>query len=163
MGVIVRPTTNEDHQLLSDLLVRRWTSPQILIDGDLIDASRLPGFLAMDKGELAGAVTVIKREREWEILTLDSLHRWGGIGTSLLDAVVKEALEYQIPRLLVRTSNDNLDAFRFYQRRRFRLEKVVPDVIDEERKLKPEIPLSGLYGIPLHDEVIFSRDLREGE
>ena len=60
---------------------------------------------------------------------------------------------------MVRTSNDNLDAFRFYQRRGFRLERIVQGVIDDERELKPEIPLTGEYGIPLHDEVVLGRSL----
>ncbi|MTI19015.1 GNAT family N-acetyltransferase [Rhodobacteraceae bacterium RKSG542] len=159
MSVVVKTIGDEDRELLTELLVRRWTSPDILIEGEMIDASQLPGFLAFQDGRLVGAVTLIKRAHEWEILTLDSLQRWGGVGTILLDAVVDTALELGMPRLLVRTSNDNLDAFRFYQRRGFRLEKVVQGVIDEERKLKPEIPATGLHGIPIRDEVVFARPL----
>ncbi|WP_029059105.1 GNAT family N-acetyltransferase [Stappia stellulata] len=157
MAVSIRATTEDDRPAVVDLLTRRWTSPEILIEGEMIDGSRLPGFLAEDDGEVAGLVTLIKRDAEWEILTLDSLSRWSGVGTLLLNSVVGSAVESGIRRLLVRTSNDNLDAFRFYQRRGFRLEKVVPGAIDEERKLKPEIPLSGEYGIPIHDEVVFAR------
>jgi hypothetical protein len=42
------------------------------------------------------------------------------------------------------TSNDNLDAIRFYQRR---------GAIDDARKLKPQIPKLGHFAIPLHDEI----------
>lgn len=159
MAVSIRPTREEDHAAMVDLLTRRWTSPEILIEGEMIDGSRLPGFIAEDDGEMVGLVTIIKRESEWEILTLDSLNRWGGVGTLLLNAVVGSALENGIRRLMVRTSNDNLDAFRFYQRRGFRLEKVVLGAIDEERRLKPEIPLTGEYRIPIHDEVVFARTI----
>lgn len=160
MTVTIRAKTEDDHAAAVDLLTRRWTSPEILIEGEMIDASRLPGFIAVDEaGEIVGLVTLIQREREWEILTLDSLNRWGGVGTLLLKAVVGAAVESGIRRLLVRTSNDNLDAFRFYQRRDFRLEKLVPGAIDEERKLKPEIPMLGEYGIPIRDEVVFARRL----
>ncbi|MCA1299295.1 GNAT family N-acetyltransferase [Stappia indica] len=159
MAVSIRPTREDDHAAVVDLLTRRWTSPEILIEGEMIDGSRLPGFIAEDDGEMVGLVTIIKRESEWEILTLDSLNRWGGVGTLLLNAVVGSALENGIRRLMVRTSNDNLDAFRFYQRRGFRLEKVVFGAIDEERRLKPEIPLTGEYRIPIHDEVVFARTI----
>ncbi|MDD7910188.1 MULTISPECIES: GNAT family N-acetyltransferase [Pseudovibrio] len=159
MAVVIRPIEEQDRDLVVDLLVRRWTSPDILIEGEMIDASRLPGYLALEDGRLVGLVTLIKRDAEWEILTLDSLQRWGGVGTMLLDAVVDSALAENIPRLMVRTSNDNLDAFRFYQRRGFRLERVVQGAIDEERKQKPEIPVTGLHGIPIRDEVVFGRPL----
>ena len=160
MGVTIREKSEADHEAVVELLTRRWTSPQILIEGELIDGSLLPGFIAEDtQGETAGLVTLIKREREWEILTLDSLSRWSGVGTLLLNAVIGSALEQGIRRLMVRTSNDNLDAFRFYQRRGFRIEKIVTGAIDEERKLRPEIPMLGEYGIPIHDEVVFARSL----
>ncbi|WP_417672231.1 GNAT family N-acetyltransferase [Roseibium sp.] len=159
MSVEIRPIEDEDHGAVHRLLTDRWTGPEILLDGQMVDASRLPGYVAIAGPELAGLVTVIKRPGEWEILTLDSLSRWAGTGTLLLDAVVKEAREAGIKRLTVRTSNDNLDAFRFYQRRDFRIERIAPGVIDKERSQKPEIPMRGDYGIPIHDEVLFARTL----
>ncbi|MFN4169760.1 MAG: GNAT family N-acetyltransferase [Pannonibacter phragmitetus] len=159
MAVIIRPIEDKDRASLAQLLEERWAGVEILLDGVMVDASALPGFLAEDDGQLAGAVTVIRRESEWEILTLDSLSRWAGTGSQLLDAVVNDARGHGMTRLMVRTSNDNLDAFRFYQRRGFRLERIVQGVIDDERELKPEIPLTGEYGIPLHDEVVLGRSL----
>ena len=91
MGVIIRPIEDKDRPALAQLLEERWAGVEILLDGAMVDASALPGFLAEDDGQLAGAVTVIRRESEWEILTLDSLSRWAGTGTQLLDAVVSEA------------------------------------------------------------------------
>lgn len=158
MAATIREIEDRDHAAVVDLLTRRWTSPLQLLDGAMVDASKLPGYLAEEEnGELVGLVTIIQRDEEWEILTLDSLGRQSGVGTLLLNAVVGGAVEQGIRRVTVRTSNDNLDAFRFYQRRGFRLEKVVPGVIDEERKQKPEIPLTGEYGIPIHDEIVFAR------
>ncbi|MEP3431065.1 MAG: GNAT family N-acetyltransferase [Roseibium sp.] len=159
MSVTIRATTAEDHPDVLKLLLQRWTSPDILIDGEMIDASRLPGYTAWSNNELVGLVTLIKRENEWEILTLDSINRWGGVGSLLLDAAIDEIKSTGIDRLTVRTSNDNLDAFRFYQRRGFRLERIGQGVIDRERELKPSIPLRGDYGIEIHDEVLFALSL----
>ena len=159
MPILIRAIEDTDRPAVTQLLTQRWTSPEILIEGEMIDASALPGFLAEDGDDLVGLVTLIKRETEWEILTLDSLSRWAGTGTQLLDAVVQDARRQGLTRLMVRTSNDNLDAFRFYQRRGFRLERVVPGVIDAERRLKPEIPIIGEYGIPLHDEIVLGREI----
>ncbi|MEM5585428.1 MULTISPECIES: GNAT family N-acetyltransferase [unclassified Roseibium] len=159
MSVVIRRITDSDKEAVFRLLADRWAGPEMLLDGETIDASSLPGFVAYDGDELVGLVTLIKRDGEWEILTLDSLSRWGGTGTLLLDAVVDDARANGIGRLIVRTSNDNLDAFRFYQRRGFRLERIAQGVIDAEREKKPEIPLRGDYGIEIRDEVLFSRML----
>jgi GNAT superfamily N-acetyltransferase len=159
MSVVIRPIRDDDYEAVRELLTSRWAGPEILLDGEMVDATRLPGYTAYAGGDLVGLVTLIKRDGEWEILTLDSLSRWGGTGTLLLDAVIDEARSAGINRLTVRTSNDNLDAFRFYQRRGFRLENVAQGVIDREREEKPEIPLRGDYGIEIHDEVLFARAL----
>ncbi|WP_428646048.1 GNAT family N-acetyltransferase [Roseibium sp.] len=159
MSVVIHRITEDDKEAVFQLLTERWASPEMLLDGEIIDATSLPGYTAYDGSDLVGLVTLIKRDNEWEILTLDSLSRWGGTGTLLLDAVIEEARASGINRIVVRTSNDNLDAFRFYQRRRFRLERVVQGVIDAEREKRPEIPLRGDYGIEIHDEVLFARTL----
>jgi hypothetical protein len=51
------------------------------------------------------------------------------------------------------TTNDNLDALRFYQKRGFRIAGVRPNALDLSRRIKPEIPLVGEDGIPLRDEI----------
>lgn len=159
MSVTIRPIEEDDREAVRKLLTDRWAGPEILLDDEMVDASKLPGFVALDEGELVGLVTLIERPEEWEILTLDSLSRWSGTGTLLLNAVIELARGDGMKRLTVRTSNDNLDAFRFYQRRGFRLERIVQGVIDKERELKPDLPLRGDYGIEIHDEVLLARTL----
>ncbi|ASP34040.1 GNAT family N-acetyltransferase [Labrenzia sp. VG12] len=159
MSIVTRRITEDDKDAVYQLLAERWAGPEMLLDGEIVDASSLPGFVAYAGDELVGLVTLIKRDQEWEILTLDSLNRWHGTGTLLLNAVVDDAKASGIDRLTVRTSNDNLDAFRFYQRRGFRLERIAQGVIDAEREKKPEIPLRGDYGIEIRDEVLFARSL----
>lgn len=159
MSVTIRPIEDADHEAVHELLTNRWAGPEIQLDGEMVDASRLPGYVSIAGQELVGLITLIKRTTEWEILTLDSLSRWAGTGTLLLDAVVEEARSAGLDRLTVRTSNDNLDAFRFYQRRGFRLERIAQGVIDDERDLNPEIPLRGDYGIEIRDEVLFARTI----
>ena len=159
MSIVTRRIADADKEAVFQLLADRWAGPEMLLDGEIIDASALPGFVAYAGDELVGLVTLIKRDHEWEILTLDSLNRWHGTGTLLLNAVVDDARASGVDRLTVRTSNDNLDAFRFYQRRGFRLERIAQGVIDAEREKKPDIPLRGDYGIEIRDEVLFARSL----
>ena len=56
-------------------------------------------------------------------------------------------------RFWVVTTNDNVDALRFYQRRGFRLAELRTGAVDRSRQEKPQIPRTGDYGIPLHDEI----------
>ena len=58
------------------------------------------------------------------------------------------------------TTNDNVDALRFYQRRGFVLTALRPGAVDQARRsLKPEIPLVGDHDIPLRDELELERTL----
>ena len=52
-------------------------------------------------------------------------------------------------------TNDNGPAIDFYQRRGMRLVAVHPNPLELSRRLKPEIPLTGLGGLPLRDELGF--------
>ena len=87
------------------------------------------------------------------MVTFNSTVEGQGIGTALLEAVKLAAVEAGCNRLWVITTNDNWPALRYYQKRGFRLRAVYPDALDHSRKLKPEIPLFGLEGIPLRDEI----------
>ncbi|TME09284.1 MAG: GNAT family N-acetyltransferase, partial [Chloroflexi bacterium] len=51
------------------------------------------------------------------------------------------------------TTNDNLHALRFYQKRGFTLVTVHRNAVDAARQMKPRIPLIGDDQIPLHDEI----------
>ena len=97
---------------------------------------------------------------ECELVTLDALHKGEGIGSVLLVRVSEEAARQSCRRLWLVTTNDNLDAIRFYQRRGMRLVAVHPGAVDDAREMKPSIPETGNYGIPLHDELEF--ELRLG-
>jgi len=80
-----------------------------------------------------------------------------GIGTALLGFVVGALGGFTELRLT--TTNDNVDALRFYQRRGFRLTALRPGAVDLARREKPAIPLVGAHGIPLHDELELTLEL----
>lgn len=90
-------------------------------------------------------------DNKLEIVSLNSTLEKQGIGSKLIEEVKKLAKDKNLESVWLVTSNDNIDAFRFYQKRGFRITKVYPDAIDEARKTKPEIPEIGDYGIPLKD------------
>ena len=119
------------------------------------DASRLPGFACDEGGALVGLATFELRGGECELVTLDALRPGAGIGSALLAAVAEEAARRRARRLWLITTNDNLTAIRFYQRRGMRLVAVHAGAVDEARQIKLSIPMTGEHGIPIRDELEF--------
>jgi ribosomal protein S18 acetylase RimI-like enzyme len=120
--------------------------------GELIDVLALPGFVADRDGRLVGIVCYRRDGRDCELAFIAASERQQGIGSALLEAVVGGVAGCD--RIWLVTTNDNLDALRFYQRRGFCLSELHPGAVDEARlTLKPRISTSGAYGIPLRDEV----------
>jgi ribosomal protein S18 acetylase RimI-like enzyme len=106
-----------------------------------------------DGDECVGLVTYELDGLACEIVTIDALREGEGIGTTLLKAVEDAAREAGCERVQLLTTNNNLRALAFYQKRGFRLVRLVPGALDEERKLKPSIPLIDEHGLPIRDEL----------
>ena len=56
-------------------------------------------------------------------------------------------------QIVVITTNDNLNALAFYQKRGFLLSKLYCGAFDNIRKVKPNLPELGENNIPLNDEI----------
>ena len=129
-------------------------SLQVARRGELLDPLDHPAMLAWVGDVLVGVATYVVDGKACELLTLHAQHQFAGVGTALVEAVVRAAREAGCRRLWVVTTNDNVDALRFYQRRGFRLTQLRPGAVDVSREtLKPEIPPVGAHGIPLRDEL----------
>lgn len=147
------PSRPEHRPALEDFL-GGWNTLRVARRGVLVDALEHPAVLAWSEGELRGVATYVVDGADCELLTLHAATRLTGVGSALLTAVQDIARDAGCRRLWVVTTNDNVDALRFYQRRGFRLALVRPGAVDRSRELlKPEIPRSGAHGIPLRDEL----------
>ena len=130
--------------------------------GELVDSLDHPALLAWSGDDLLGVATYVIRGIECELLTLHAGMRFDGTGSALVAAVQEVARQSGCTRLWVVTTNDNVDALRFYQRRGFRLSHLRAGAVDESRAtLKPEIPRTGAHGIPLRDELELEMDLSD--
>jgi hypothetical protein len=152
-GLLIRELGDAERDWASRLLAERWGSPRIIGLGAVHEADRLPGLIAIRGGEPIGLATYTLDGATCDLVTLDALEPLKGIGTALLEGVVQRARAAGCARVRLVTTNDNLQALRFYQRRGFRLARVHPGAVDASRRLKPEIPGVGWMGIPLRDEV----------
>jgi GNAT superfamily N-acetyltransferase len=149
----IRPLNTNDRDWVAHLLQEWWAGPKIVTRGKLHHAVDLPGFIAVRKGKPAGLITYNITGDDCEIVSMNSLAEGKGVGSALIDAVKDTATKAGCQRLWLITTNDNTKALRFYQKRGFLLAAVHRNAIEQSRKLKPEIPLTGNDGIPIRDEI----------
>jgi ribosomal protein S18 acetylase RimI-like enzyme len=165
MDPLIRPATGGDRQSLEALLAAALGSHIQAAHGELMDCAAHEALLALVDGAPVGAATFRAGQGagECELTALAARDRQRGVGSALVRAVAAEARARGWRRIVLTTTNDNLDAMRFYMRRGFRLESVRPGAVDQARRdLKPEIPRVGESGIAMRDEVVFVLEL-DGE
>lgn len=143
----------DDRPWIVDLVRDHWGSDVVVSRGRVHRPAELPGFIAWLGDGRLGLLTYRIEEAACEVVTLDSLREGLGVGTMLIDAAGQAAQAAGCTRLWLVTTNDNLHALRFYQKRGFVIAAVHVNALAESRRLKPEIPLTGFDGIPLRDEV----------
>jgi ribosomal protein S18 acetylase RimI-like enzyme len=145
---------SQEHRAWADKLIQdHWGSGEIVTRGKVHDTSGLPGFVALRDGRPVGLTTYRIEGGECEMISLDSLAERIGIGSALVEAVMREASSRGCTRLWLITTNDNAAAVRFYQKRGFHLVAVHRNALEETRRLKPCLPRVGLDEIPLRDEI----------
>jgi GNAT superfamily N-acetyltransferase len=157
--VAVRTRAPEDERAVREFLDDR-NSLRVARLGRLERPLHHPALLAEGEDELAGVLTYVVGADSCEILTLHAAEQWRGAGSALIEAVERLAASRGCRRLWVLTTNDNVDALRFYQRRGFRLAELHAGAVDDSRAhLKPEIPEVGDHGIPLRDELVLEKEV----
>lgn len=156
-GYAIRPLTEKDRSFVRQFMEAHWGGEEIIVHNEVFHPAELPGFMAIYKGETVGLVTYAITGDSCEIVTLDSLLPGKGIGTVLISGMEETALAAGCKEVCLVTTNDNMQALGFYQKRGFRIAAVAPGAVDESRKRKPAIPLIGENGIPIHDEIILTR------
>lgn len=157
----IRPIDAEIRPMVTAFLKDYWSGAFILIRGEAIDITSVDGFALVENGSLTGVVTYIVRGGACEVVSLNSMAERRGAGTALVDAVTSRARELGCTCLRLPTTNDNLNAIGFYQKRGFDLVGVNLGAIDREREQKPSIPIIGQNGIPMHHEIEFAMELEE--
>ncbi len=146
---------SEYRALVNKILKYEWNSPPIISRGRALDTTALPGFISVTDTHVNGLITYKIEKSECEIVTLNSFEENKGIGTALINAVLSIAKERQCNRIWLVTTNDDINAIRFYQKKGFDLVAVHINAIDVSREMKPSIPLIGMDGIPIKHELEF--------
>ena len=149
----IRPINPSDSPWILDLIEKRWGSIWVVTRGNIHEIKQLPGFIALNSSDRIGLLTYSISNGDIEIVTLDSLVENIGVGTALISQARSLAVHTACQRIWLITTNDNMPALRFYQKRGFHLVAIHQNAVAYSRTLKPEIPLIGLAGIPICDEV----------
>jgi len=155
MNFTIRPVEEYNRPWMLEV-IRGWGADFVVTRGRKVYAAELPAFIAVgDSGEKLGLQTYEIISDQCEVVTLDAFTRFSGVGTALMQCAIDAARAAGCRRVWLMTTNDNLDAIRFYQKRGFTIAAVHVNAIAHSRTLKPSIPLIGYYGIPIRDEVEF--------
>jgi ribosomal protein S18 acetylase RimI-like enzyme len=150
----VRRAVDADRAAVDTLHREHWGGNLVAAHGRLFDLDRLDALVAVTPdGQVAGVLAYEIAGDELEIVSIEAAAPGLGAGTALLTGVAALARERGLARVWLITTNDNLDALRFYQRRGLRITGVSAGAAARARRLKPSIPLIGEYGIPIRDEI----------
>lgn len=147
--------TAENRSQINQFILDHWYTQTMIVRGKEIDMTTTDGFFLAEEGQIIGLITYILYNNTMEIMSLDSLRENRGIGSKLLETTIEEAKRLGCRNIVLITTNDNIDALRFYQKRGFDMIHLYHNAMDISRKLKPEIPLIGSYNIPLRHEIEF--------
>ena len=146
-----------NREMINAFIKEHWYTTTMVIRGKQIDMTQTEGFFLREQENIVGLITYLVYDSILEIISLDSLRENQGIGSALVNMAVREARERGLQKIVLITTNDNINAIRFYQERDFDMARLFRNAVDAARKLKPEIPLIGENAIPLHHEIEFER------
>lgn len=151
----IRALGEADHSWLKVFFEEHWGGATMVYGAknQLFVCDELPGFVAWQNGEVVGLLTYCEAEAERQIVSLDSLQEGIGVGTALMRAAEEDSQRKGQQRIWLLTTNDNLNALRFYQKRGYVLVAVHRQAVEAARQLKPSIPQIGNDGISLRDEL----------
>src|SRR5205823_796377 len=126
-GLLVRALLGADRAWARSYLLGQWGSDVMAVSGgasapELFHPHEHDGFIASIDRAPAGLLTYrLNPPGSLEVTSLTAAPRRRGVGTALMAAAEEEARRQGCRRLWLVTTNDNVEALRFYQRRGLRL------------------------------------------
>jgi ribosomal protein S18 acetylase RimI-like enzyme len=137
-----------------------WGGDSVVSRGRVWRPRDVNSIVAAQGGRfIAGLLTWHRHADDIKIVSLDSFAENNGVGTALLAAAAERALQDDVRRLWLVTTNDNIRAIRFYRKRGWEICAIHRDAIAQSRRLKPQIPLTGNDGIAIRHEIEFELNL----
>ncbi|MET3508526.1 GNAT family N-acetyltransferase [Halalkalibacter oceani] len=155
--IIKKADPKSDLPEISNFFEKHWGGTTMVSRGNAFNVLDEEIILAKRNKRIVGILAYSIQGSNIEILTLEAIEKYQNIGSLLLEKLEEIAVNKNIKSINLITSNDNLNAIRFYQRRGFSFKSVHIGAINKARKIKPSIPLIGDYGIKISDEIEFEK------
>lgn len=155
--VLVREAAEADRDAVQALFARDFRRTQVVACGKTVSLADADALIADMDGEIGGALAWHLRNGTFHIVALATDPMWqrAGVGGYLVAEAELMARRKQAQQMLVTTTNDNLPALYFYQRRGYRITAVVLDSVPADHNGCP----IGFAGIPMRDEIQLTKAL----
>lgn len=147
----VRSSVDADRPAIVTLFTSDFGRSRFVAFGEEFDVTTVPTVVAEMEGDVAGALGYRLQGETLQIVALATAPEWqrSGVGGHLVDHVERLARDRGASRVAVATTNDNIPALYFYQRRGYRLVEVMSDAMSAAAEGRTP---SGFGGIPIRDE-----------
>jgi ribosomal protein S18 acetylase RimI-like enzyme len=160
--VFVREANDKDRPAVRALFESDFGRTKIVAFGEVMDIDQMPALVAFMTEDLSGALAYrLFGDDALHVVALATDPMWqrSGVGGQLLAEAELLARRLKLQRLIVATTNDNLPALHFYQRRGYRLTDFVPNSIS----IHTGQEVSGFAGIPVRDELRLEKRLAHAD
>ena len=146
--------TQKDNNAVLDI-IKRWGSYDFLVSrGKIYRAEDLDGIIVYDNKKIIGLGLYYIKNNECEIVLMETFIQNKGIGTKIIERIKEIGKNNDCKRIWLITTNENINAIKFYQKRGFHFSNIYKNAIEESRKINPEIPKEE-NGIEIRDEIEF--------
>lgn len=155
--VFVREATDADGPAVRALFDRDFGATSVVAFGEVLDLNAVPALVAAMRDEPSGALAYRLLGDALHIVALATDPMWQrtGVGGHLVAEAELFARRLRLGRVVVATTNDNLPALYFYQRRGYRITELVPEsLLEHAAIMRP-----GFAGIPVRDEIRLEKRL----
>jgi GNAT superfamily N-acetyltransferase len=158
--VLVRQAEPEDISEVLALFRRDFGRSTVIGFGDSMALEDCPMLVAEMRGDLAGALAyrLVRDALHIVALATDPMWQRSGVATHLESEAAFIARRHGVARLLFATTNDNLPALYFYQRRGWTVTETVVGGMLPHFGGQPGV---GFAGIPVRDEIRLEKRLTE--
>ncbi len=158
-SVLVRQAEPDDREPTLALFRRDFGRAAIVAFGEVMTLEDHPVIVAEMKGELAGALAYRLLPDAFHVIALATDPMWQRSGVASYLVVESELLtrRHGLDRLVFATTNDNLPALYFYQRRGWTITEVAAGSMIPHAAA----PLVGFAGIQVRDEIRLEKRLRD--
>ncbi len=136
----IQPITNKNREKVNQIMINEWNDLFMVVRGNVIKLDEVDGLIAYDEKEIVGIITYIVCRNIIEIISLNSFKERKGVGTFLIQKLKEKAKNENICVIKLKTTNDNINAIKFYQKRNFVISNIYINSIKKAREIKPNIP-----------------------